>query len=192
MDISKDQNPVFHGPCKDDAIARAKTINGIVYFARGPDQDNGQESDLFGYWSDDAGATLLSWELLVWKDGIETSFEPFKGKIIDYSSNGLKEFVPVHWCIACNDAKVADAGSLCGQCKVDKERGYRVRSLAGRCSNGFESDHGHLFHAVRFDNWKSLCGAKPGCRSVGWSDWGKDKPVTCPRCLKKLSKGEQP
>jgi hypothetical protein len=32
---------------------------------------------------------------------------------------------------------------------------------------------------------KALCGAQPGKRSNGWSDYRADY-ATCPRCLKKL------
>jgi hypothetical protein len=95
---------------------------------------------------------------------------------------------------------------------------YKIGALLGRLSNGFQSDHGIRYHAVvwkrikrppcPFNDWGrkeipdddftaqvALCGAKPGRRSVGWdfqngsSNVGKE--VTCPRCLKKLQKGEK-
>ena len=76
----------------------------------------------------------------------------------------------------------------CQQCEINKARGYSVMVLAGRCANGSELDSGMRWHAVA-DGYAALCGAKPGRRSAGWSSWYvKGQEVTCPRCLKKLSK----
>ncbi len=60
-----------------------------------------------------------------------------------------------------------------------------ARHMLGRCANGYERDSGRLSHAVRADNWQSLCGAEPGRRSAGWSEYA-DESVTCPRCLRKM------
>ena len=65
--------------------------------------------------------------------------------------------------------------------------GFRIRRLAGRCLNGYERDSGTRHHAVPSDSWRALCGAYPGKRSAGWSEWD-EKEVTCPRCLKKLER----
>jgi hypothetical protein len=94
---------------------------------------------------------------------------------------------------------------------------YKASMLLGRLSDGFQSDHGVLVHAVvtklvkprpcPWNDWGrdatkmaqkveaevGMCGARPGRRSVGWSHrHGTDKPgelkVNCPRCLKKIAK----
>lgn len=63
--------------------------------------------------------------------------------------------------------------------------------MTGRCSTGAERDGGALYHAIRvpeggIDGWeRAICGAKPGDRGNGWSDYAGDR-ATCPRCLKKL------
>lgn len=94
-------------------------------------------------------------------------------------------------CIICN-CTFYGFGEICEQCEIDKARGYAVGSLAGRCVNGAERDHGTLFHALPVGNgYVALCGAKPGRRSVGWSDYGKHNEVTCPRCIAKLAKIKQ-
>lgn len=79
----------------------------------------------------------------------------------------------------------------------------RVGIMMGRLSNGLQSDHGKIYHAVPKDGKKvpsnntlgyrfiypAICGATPGKRSVGWAydkDVGEDFKVSCPRCLKKL------
>lgn len=77
----------------------------------------------------------------------------------------------------------------CEQCQEDKERGYQVLELAGRCANGSQLDSGTLWHALRDGEYWAVCGAKPGRRSAGWSAYTKPhQPVTCPRCIKKLEK----
>lgn len=63
---------------------------------------------------------------------------------------------------------------------------YFAARMLGRCANGSERDGGTLYHAIREDRLSeaAVCGAKPGRRSVGWSDQYQ-KPidaVTCPRC----------
>jgi hypothetical protein len=95
---------------------------------------------------------------------------------------------------------------------------YKIGCLLGRLSNGFQSDHGTKYHAVVLkkvqrpacpfndfgrnrnpetdyvERYVALCGTKPGPRSVGWDFQNGastvDNVVTCPRCLKKLEKGE--
>jgi hypothetical protein len=60
--------------------------------------------------------------------------------------------------------------------------------LTGQCRTGSERG-GRLAHAVPgMSEWgKALCGAQPGRRSNGWSDYPA-KAVTCPKCLEKLAK----
>lgn len=83
--------------------------------------------------------------------------------------------------------------------------------LLGRLASGLQSDMGTLVHAViakrckrppcPFNDWGrkvipnddytaniSLCGKRPGRRSVGWDR--EETEVTCPRCLAKLAKSE--
>lgn len=67
----------------------------------------------------------------------------------------------------------------------------KYAQLTGRCANGAQRDAGHLWHAVdtddRFPNFATaVCGAKPGRRSCGWSDYLGDH-ATCPKCMKKLA-----
>jgi hypothetical protein len=57
--------------------------------------------------------------------------------------------------------------------------------LAGRCSDGFERGRGMKFHAVPQNQYRALCGARPGRLSAGWSDDAGER-ATCPRCLRKL------
>lgn len=68
----------------------------------------------------------------------------------------------------------------------------RYATLTGRCWNGAERDHGRVVHVVDDDQifGPALCGAKPGKRSNGWSEYPHEKP-TCPRCIKKLEKAEK-
>lgn len=76
--------------------------------------------------------------------------------------------------------------------RTTKPRLFKL-TLAGRCANGFERDHGRVVHAVPSANpsgpgsdRKALCGAKPGRTSAGWSQYDSDA-VTCQRCLSKMS-----
>jgi len=79
----------------------------------------------------------------------------------------------------------------------------RHAMMLGRLTDGAERDHGSYVHALykaevfspRIPDMlitveKSICGKKPGKRSVGWSDNDNDndKPITCPKCLKRLEK----
>lgn len=62
--------------------------------------------------------------------------------------------------------------------------------LTGRGRTGTDST-GPLVHAVDgFDGFpnfsKAICGAEPGRRSNGWSDY-RAPAATCPKCLKKLA-----
>lgn len=68
----------------------------------------------------------------------------------------------------------------------------RYTYLTGRCANGWQRDSGTLYHAVPgTSEWsKALCGAQPGRRSNGWSDYRAAAP-TCPRCLAVLAKRQQ-
>jgi len=93
---------------------------------------------------------------------------------------------PYLTCVVCHEH--IETGSICGQCAIDQKRGYSVRSLAGRCRNGAERDHGTRFHAVPAESWRALCGAEPGRHSIGWSDYGRNQAVTCPKCAAKLAK----
>jgi len=65
---------------------------------------------------------------------------------------------------------------------------YTPKVLTGRCRTGSERG-GHLAHAVAGDSWyeTALCGAKPGKRSNGWSEY-RPEAVTCPKCLARLAK----
>jgi hypothetical protein len=75
----------------------------------------------------------------------------------------------------------------CPQCTENNTRGYQVKQLAGRCANGLEGGHGSKWHAVK--NGEALCGAKPGRRSVGWSEYQiLGQLITCPKCLKRVGK----
>lgn len=80
----------------------------------------------------------------------------------------------------------------CPQCAENKERGYSVRQLAGRCANGFEGGHGIKWHAVPNDDYKAICGATYGRRSAGWSSYQIiGQSVTCPKCIKRLERAQQ-
>jgi hypothetical protein len=70
---------------------------------------------------------------------------------------------------------------------------------AGRGANGYERDRGAVWHAVKgsspqnvaYSLASALCGVAPGARSVGWSGQVQTvEHVSCPRCLKKLSRQE--
>ena len=89
-------------------------------------------------------------------------------------------------CAECREYEVMDYDEICELCKKEWSQHYQVMSLAGRCANGSELDHGTRYHAVQFDSYRAICGAKPGRRSVGWTRENKD--TTCPRCVAKLEK----
>jgi hypothetical protein len=93
-------------------------------------------------------------------------------------------------CTVCNSNPYDSETGVCEQCAIDSARDYRVRSLGGRCRSGGDSA-GTRFHAVKLDWSRALCGSKPGYSSYGWSEWGKEEPVNCPRCLKRLIQAEQ-
>lgn len=65
--------------------------------------------------------------------------------------------------------------------------------LTGRNRTGAEPT-GTLIHAVEVEEGatypsyfgKALCGAEPGRRSNGWSDYRAKEP-TCPKCIKRLA-----
>jgi hypothetical protein len=63
---------------------------------------------------------------------------------------------------------------------------YTPKMLTGRNRTGSECG-GVLAHAVVDDSWfaKALCGAQPGKRSNGWSEY-RPQAVTCPKCLAKM------
>lgn len=67
--------------------------------------------------------------------------------------------------------------------------------MLGRLTDGAERDKGTRRHAKRLGEWRALCGAAPGPRSVGWADHPDQiKPVSetnCPRCLKRLNPTEK-
>lgn len=98
---------------------------------------------------------------------------------------------PLYWvesrpmCATCREFEVMEQGDTCEHCQKETAQGYQVMSLAGRCANGFEMDHGTRNHAVTLGEYSARCGAKPGRRSVGWSR-EVGKTVTCPRCVKKI------
>lgn len=67
--------------------------------------------------------------------------------------------------------------------------------MMGKCANGAEADGGRLYHAKLVGpqgSFKAICGAAPGRRSAGWSDFlDSMKPVektTCPRCRSKFKR----
>lgn len=68
---------------------------------------------------------------------------------------------------------------------------YEARMMMGRLTDGCQSDHGRLVHALEsgktaaYCRGKALCGAEPGRRSCGWSAI-EERPIDCPRCLKKM------
>lgn len=94
--------------------------------------------------------------------------------------------------IGCQNS-VTKPGDFCPICQRDLARGYQVLSLAGRCANGLERDHGSLWHAVPLGEQRAMCKERPGRRSAGWSSWTpENQPVTCPRCLKKIAAQNAP
>lgn len=99
----------------------------------------------------------------------------------------IKEIPETHYCPDCRLVVVEQDGQICQECQTDRERGYRITRLTGRCANGAERDGGTRYHAIPLGKYKALCGAEPGRRSVGWSVYRGNK-VTCPRCLRILQK----
>lgn len=89
------------------------------------------------------------------------------------------------YCNECRNVVVAGPDDLCQRCTAEWAQSYRVLHMAGRCTNGAESDHGTLRHAVEFSKFTAMCGAKPGPRSVGWTI-PVETDVTCSRCLKAI------
>ena len=96
----------------------------------------------------------------------------------------------IHCAICRNLIADQQPDGLCEKCRRESAQGYAVRSLAGRCASGAERDHGTRFHALPIEggrvSGRALCGAAPGRRSAGWSEWGHGEAVTCTRCLEKL------
>lgn len=72
----------------------------------------------------------------------------------------------------------------CPRCQREIEQGYGSFQLLGRLRNGAARDHGILTHAVKNGEWRAVCGAQPGRRSVGWVRSYGDETITCPRCVK--------
>ena len=107
---------------------------------------------------------------------------------IDVTASPAPPRVQVLQCAVCRN--VIETGDLCQKCAREVQQGYAVRSLAGRCANGAERDHGTRFHALPITGQRikgrALCGAAPSGRSAGWSEWGHGEPVTCPRCIQKI------
>lgn len=69
---------------------------------------------------------------------------------------------------------------------------FVAAKLAGRCASGLELGQGSLIHALKDPAGypleifgKSLCNARPGRRSVGWTPV-PGRQITCKRCLKKM------
>jgi len=87
---------------------------------------------------------------------------------------------------------------------------YKIGVMLGRLTNGFQSDHGTVYHAVirkmvkhpnagkvldngyvipeKYETDVSLCGRKPGRKSVGWKFDDPERVVSCEKCLKKIQK----
>lgn len=66
---------------------------------------------------------------------------------------------------------------------------YRITYMSGSARTGSDN-RGQLNHAVPVGAGlfgAALCGAKPGKRGNGWSEYTADA-VTCPKCLAKLAK----
>jgi hypothetical protein len=97
---------------------------------------------------------------------------------------------PVYFCRSCDFCRrVENPDDLCPDCVMEQTRGYQARTMTGRCANGAERDHGTRTHAVKFGQYKAICGAEPGRRSVGWSTPWNGRDITCPRCIKRLERG---
>lgn len=120
--------------------------------------------------------------------------------IFDIFDPYVMDFVPVvretemsdyHLCADCRSNPVSVEGDLCARCAEDHKRGYRTLTMAGRCANGAERDHGTRWHAVPVGSYAALCGDEPGRRSAGWSSHRiEGQEVTCPRCAKKLARAQ--
>jgi hypothetical protein len=81
---------------------------------------------------------------------------------------------------------------------------YRTAVMLGRLSNGAQADHGVVVHLVYFKKVPSLrfpdkpisaevslCGKRPGPKSVGWSGYWKGDEVlklSCEKCLKRAQR----
>lgn len=69
MTKSKKAEAKWHGQDKQEAIKRAKRIDGYVIFSAPPDSDGSAACDApretFGYWSDTLGF-CRNWEEQVW------------------------------------------------------------------------------------------------------------------------------
>ena len=105
--------------------------------------------------------------------------------------------VTTYSCPRCGHYAATAPATLCADCQADYDRGYEALTLTGRCANGAEGGHGILYHAVPMQGsplyvlgkgGRALCGAEPGRRSAGWSEW-KGREVTCARCAKRLAGG---
>ena len=63
----------------------------------------------------------------------------------------------------------------------------------GRLSDGCERDHGSVRHAMDEGQYSwgthhpSLCGSKPGRRSVGYVNDEEITEITCSKCLKRIN-----
>lgn len=66
-----------------------------------------------------------------------------------------------------------------------------VRTLTGRCADGYEKGRGVYAHAVIGGTYgESLCGKSPGKRSNGFSQYESDE-VDCPLCIDALKVNSQ-
>lgn len=90
------------------------------------------------------------------------------------------------YCTRCREILSNGEGDPCLRCKREIENGYGAFQMLGRLRNGAARDHGILTHAVKNGEWRAVCGAQPGRRSVGWVRSYNDETITCPRCLKRL------
>lgn len=92
--------------------------------------------------------------------------------------------IEYHTCQQCHVH--IDHPGLCETCETENGLGYQILRKTGRLANGAERDGGEIYHAVRFDKYKAVCGTQPGRRSVGWSNYHGEK-VTCQACIKRLT-----
>lgn len=68
---------------------------------------------------------------------------------------------------------------------------YRPMRKAGALRNGAERGKGSIYHAVApsSSGWgKALCGETP---AIMWCEGGAAAVVTCPRCIRKMHRGER-